>query len=286
MRAIQKPVQDPGTVFLRCVRSITNLGLQGRLTAISANLLAEGVEYDGKAGTAQLYTIPADPRGNGDVVRGAVTKAELKEVYTSHMVAKSKLARNFYQGLLDCAPLGLCPSCGFSQAETLDHYLNKAGFPQFSVFPYNLVPACKSCNHGKLDSVATNVGQQPLHPYYDHGHYVSEQWLHAEIRQTAPPTMRYYVLAPHHWDPVSKERVAAHFAGFKLSGRFSIQATSELAALRSMLTRFCPSEASRRTRLTEHAMTHRDLHANCWKTALYQALASSDWYCREGYAAG
>jgi hypothetical protein len=141
MRAIQKPANDAGDVFRTCIGSIANHGLQSRLAAISAPLLTEGLEYDRKAGIAELYTISPDARSNDDLVRGPVTKAELKNVYTSHMVAKSKLARNIYQALLDRAPLGLCPSCGFGQAETLDHYLNKAGFPQFSVLPLNLVPA-------------------------------------------------------------------------------------------------------------------------------------------------
>lgn len=286
MRAIQKPAQDPGDVFNTCIGSIANHGQQFRLAAIAAPLLAEGGEYDRKAAIAELYTIAADARRNDEVVRGAVTKTELKNVYTSHMVAKSKLARDIYQALLDRAPLGLCPSCGFGQAETLDHYLSKAGFPQFSVLPLNLVPACKSCNHGKLDSVATTAGQQPLHPYYDHGHYVAEQWLYAEVRETAPLAIRYYVSPPPHWDAVSKERIASHFSGFQLSRRFGVQAASEIAALRNMLSMFCQTQESRRARLHEHAATQRTLHANCWKTALYQALTYSDWYCREGYTIG
>lgn len=286
MRAIQKPTHVAGDVFRTCIGSIANHGLQSRFATISAALIAEGIEYDRRAGIAELYTLAPDARPNDEVVRGAVTKAELKNLYTSHMVAKSKLARNIYQALVDSAPLGLCPSCGFGHAETLDHYLSKAGFPQFAVLPLNLVPACKSCNHGKLDSVAMTAGQQPLHPYYDHGHYVTEQWLYAQVRESSPLTIIYYVVPPDHWDTVSKQRIASHFSGFQLSKRFGVQATSEIAALRGMLSMFCPTENSRRTRLLEHATTQRALNANCWKIALYQALASSDWYCREGYARG
>lgn len=286
MRAMQRPAQDAAQVFTTCIGSIANHGLQARLSAIAATLVAEGTDYDGKAAGAQLYTIAADANANHAIVRGAVTKTELKDVYTSHMVAKSKQARDIYQAILDSAPLGLCPSCGFGHAETLDHYLSKAGFPQFSVLPINLVPACKSCNHGKLDSVATTAGQQPLHPYYDHGKYVSEQWLYAEVRETSPPSVGFYVAPPQQWDDISKARVAAHFSGFHLQRRFGVQATSELATLRQTLSMFCPNEGSRRVRVAEYAAVHRNLHANCWKTALYQALSNSAWYCREGYAIG
>lgn len=286
MRAMQKPAHDPRGILNTCIESIANQGLRARLTTVTQMLVDEGDIYNQKAHVAQLYTIPPDTRLNHEKVRSEVTKTELKSVYSDHFVAKKKVARDIYQALLDRAPLGLCPLCGFGHAETLDHYLSKTGYPQFSVFPLNLVPACKSCNHVKLDAVATSAGKQPLHPYYDHGHYISDQWLYAEVRESTPLTIRYYVVPPQSWDAVSKERIISHFSDFQLSRRFGIQASSELAELRNLLTMFCKDEASRRARLAEQASVSRSLHANCWKTALYNALACSDWYCRDGYAVG
>ena len=46
-------------------------------------MFAEGNEYDHKATIPELYTIAADVRRNDEVVRGAVTKAELKNVYSN-----------------------------------------------------------------------------------------------------------------------------------------------------------------------------------------------------------
>jgi hypothetical protein len=286
MRAMNRPTQDVEQVFATCIGSISNYDLQIRLGAISATLRDEGGDYDAKALTGELYRIQADRNPNESIVRGAVTKAELKSVYSDHMVAKSKQARNIYQALLDQAPLGLCPNCGFGHAETLDHYLSKAGYPQFSVLPANLVPACARCNHGKLDSVATTAGQQPLHPYFDHGHFISQQWLFAEIQETSPPTVRYMVIPPGCWNDISKERVFSHFNRFQLSKRFRVQATSEFAILRQTLSMFCTDDEARRRRLLEYAMVFRSLHVNCWRTAMYDALAQSAWYCREGFATG
>jgi hypothetical protein len=61
----------------------------------------------------------------------------------------------------------LCPMCGSMHSGTLDHYLPKNGFPIFSVFSKNLVPACK-CNSKRSETLlGINPGERVLHPYFD-----------------------------------------------------------------------------------------------------------------------
>ena len=61
----------------------------------------------------------------------------------------------------------VCPMCGSMHSGTLDHYLPKNGFPIFSVFSKNLVPACK-CNSKRSETLlGTNAGERVLHPYFD-----------------------------------------------------------------------------------------------------------------------
>jgi hypothetical protein len=283
MRAINRPPHDYGVVFGICIDSIRSQGLRERLHAIAVPLSETAAEYDRRAALAELHTFPVHRGENTDIAMGNVSKEELKNVYSEHMVAKGKPARDIYQAILSLAPMGLCPLCGFNQAETLDHYLSKANYPQFSVLPLNLVPACWGCNHGKRDTVAQTAGQQPLHPYYDHGHYISDQWLFAEVQQTSPVTVRYYVNPPAAWNPIFKERVEHHFTGFGLSRKYSVQAIGELSAIRYVLAHFCQDEVSRKIRLSEAATTHYNLHRNSWQTALYQALENSAWYCQVGF---
>jgi len=60
-----------------------------------------------------------------------------------------------------------CPMCGSMHSGTLDHYLPKNGFPIFSVFSKNLVPACK-CNSKRNETLlGANPGERVLHPYFD-----------------------------------------------------------------------------------------------------------------------
>lgn len=285
MRAMTAPNDVPLQVFQECTNSISDTNLQYRLNAVATNINNAAKEYLQKAPISQLYTIPPNNSDNSAIVVGNVTKKELKDVYSTHMVPRAKPARKIYDSLLVRAPLGICPFCGFGHASTLDHYLPKSKYPQLSVLPQNLVPSCKDCNSGKLADVATTEEQQSLHPYFDHAQYISEQWLFANVVQSSPVTIRFYVQAPNHWDDISKSRVQTHFNDFKLDARYAIEASNQLACLRNTLAicREVSGTSAVKQHLSIEAQSHFQQHKNWWKTAIFQSLASSDWYCDGGF---
>ncbi len=65
--------------------------------------------------------------------------------------------------------LVVCPSCGEpGRPRTLDHYLPKDIFPEFSVLLLNLTPMCDWCQGEKLAEYATEDGKKRyIHPYFD-----------------------------------------------------------------------------------------------------------------------
>lgn len=61
-----------------------------------------------------------------------------------------------------------CPICGSSETGSLDHYLPRTDYPEFSVMRANLVPACGHCNSGvKGDTVNGEYPCRFIHPYFD-----------------------------------------------------------------------------------------------------------------------
>jgi len=214
-----------------------------------------------------------------------VTKGELKKVYTAQMVPLKKPGRVIYDKILSNAPLGKCPFCGIGSASTLDHYLPKSKFPILSVLPLNLVPSCSDCNGGKNASVASTKEEQGLHPYFDHNHYIDDQWLFAEVIQSAPATIRFYVSPPSGWSDVSTARIRAHFKDYKLASRYANESPSELAELRLTLSEFLDGAGLEQVKshLRTQANINFCLNKNSWKTAMYQALSESDWYCSVGF---
>lgn len=285
MRTIPLPQLNFTDVLNTCVGSISNQPLTIRLNAINPQMNHAVQDFDLKAATADLFQIIPFAGADADIVSGRVTKAELKGLYTFHLVPATKPARQYYDYLMMQAPLRICPFCGFGQVDTLDHYLPKARFPLLSIHPNNLVPSCTPCNKGKSAGIATSKNEQSLHPYFDQGHFISEQWLFAEVIQTTPARIRFFVQAPRHWTASDQARVHSHFDDFKLSKRFSIQAGDELSNLRGELDidfQINQQAGVKQALLKKHAGASLQ-YINSWKTAMYQALMQNDWYCSGGF---
>lgn len=286
MRVIRKPPYNTKLVYEDCVNSINNEDLRNRLNLITSPIVKAGEDYDLKAKDSILFKMEPNNCENKQIVVGSVTKQELKDVYTQHMVGLTKPARRIYDELIEAAPNGKCPSCGFGQASTLDHYLPKTKFPCLSVLPLNLVPACKDCNTGKSTSLAVIAERQTIHPYYDAHHgFFSEQWLFAEVKETNPISIRFYVQPPKHWKGIPQQRVITHFEEFDLARRFSIEAADELSGLNPLLLEYFEKGGKEAIKfdLETKAKVELKNYKNSWKTAMYQALASSAWYCEGGF---
>lgn len=280
MRKIPKPNLIAREVFLTCASAISDVELKSKLEQLSPTIDNDSLEYAKKAKTANLYTIP--PILKEDIfVTQNVTKDELKDLYTKQMVPQSKPARKIYDELRSSAPYNKCPFCGFGQVNTLDHYLPKAKYPLYSVFPENLIPSCNTCNHGKSTSSAKSKDEQCLNPYFDELFFFQDQWIFAKL---AERRIEYYVDPPECWDEVSVKRATKHFEEFGLAERYSIEAGEELANIKDIVSRlFGDNDEATKKYLIECANSYYSKHPNSWKTSMYQALAKSDWYCKGGY---
>ncbi|RZI61686.1 MAG: hypothetical protein EOP37_06830 [Rubrivivax sp.] len=77
--------------------------------------------------------------------------------------------------------LSHCPLCGNAGPTSLEHYLPRSSFAEFTVFSWNLIPSCVTCN-SKRGRHANGPGTVvPLiHPYFD-GPAYNEALLTANI---------------------------------------------------------------------------------------------------------
>lgn len=67
----------------------------------------------------------------------------------------------------------VCPICTVKVSKTLDHYLPKSKFPQFSLTPSNLIIMCGDCNKEKSEHFATDYISMPLHPNFEKIDFIS-----------------------------------------------------------------------------------------------------------------
>ena len=284
MRYLELPIDcKPISVYITCVRSINDISKKDKYYRLICSYARIIVLYEKFGQDGKLYRFPSH---TGMLARSpqysvsGVTTDNLKKLYKNQML-NNKEPRKIYDKIMGFSKLSKCPFCGINQVSTLDHYLPKSEFPTFSVLPYNLIPCCKDCNHGKSTAYADSEEEQTLHPYYDN--FDDDQWLFADVIEEPFSPIKYKAIPPNTLDDIEKKRIKKHFEEFELGKRFSIETTSELAVLRNRFTRSVLSPTKIRKYLKELEVDHRENYVNSWQTALYQALSDSEWYCNGGY---
>lgn len=114
--------------------------------------------------------------------------------------------------------LSLCPACGEEGTpNTLDHYLPKDKFPEFSIHLKNLVPMCDICQGIKLESFIDSGGQKRfLHPYFD---AIAQPVMKIRIEPPFASPIRFELIVDSTLAPEFAAQVTRHLIGLGLAAR-------------------------------------------------------------------
>jgi hypothetical protein len=200
------------------------------------------------------------------------------------MSSPKGVARGYYDQLRNAAPNKKCPLCGVGTVAVLDHHLPKSKYPDLSVLPINLVPACHFCNDTKKARYPSDAGQQTLHPYFDQA-LIETQWVKATLNANMPVAVIYGTSPPATWSPTDRLRVQRHFDICGLGIVYSSNASDELAPLKLRLMNLF--ERGGPTTVQEHLKEGEASYAtrpNSWQFALYQELSQNHWFVSGGFA--
>lgn len=279
MQKLSLPDFSSNESYSICVAGIVDDNLKSSYEDEAGLIAIVAEEYAVKAGAAELYTIPVlNTRNDNPIVIGGLTKSQLTKLYSYYMVKKNP-ARNIYDEIKASAN-GKCPFCGgIGQPFTLDHYLPKANYPQFSVLPMNLVPSCRDCNTGKGTGVALISGQQVLHPYFEEDCFYLEKWVTARIIHSDPITIEFYVDPPNTWSSNFKERATAHFNSFDLASRFGVQVVDEIAMLNHQLSTIMSKYTTEIFKQYLNSVVEGSPFINHWRAVMYSGLLADDKFC-------
>lgn len=268
-------------VYTSCVEGVSNVAKVAGFNAAFNELEGENDDYESLATAESLYQIVGVKSKLEDVVRGTLTRKDLKDLYEVGMVGLGKSGRVHYDSILLSPRFKKCPYCSLGQATTLDHYLPKCRFPQFSVSVCNLVPSCKDCQSKKGREYASRKSMQTLHPYFDRVAFFSDVWVRARLIRAPNVSVEFYVDAPSAWPQAMRERAEAHFSAHNLAERFGIEAASELISVNESCADL---RASGQFKDIEKLLERqaKGYSANCpnsWQSAFYSALSTDGWYC-------
>ena len=275
MRTLHKPSITHREILESCISNIRDSSLIERVEKELEYFALCTEVYDKKGVSGELSDIPSL-----DTVNDQISRKEMEFLYDK-IVTKGQPGRRYYDKILHSSKL--CPMCGFGLSKTLDHYLPKAKFPIHAVNPFNLIPCCRDCNSVKGADEPT-VGKETLHPYYDE--VGDEKWLYAEIEHKNEVGFKFNIKKPSNWTDEKFNKLNHHFITFELSGFYSVLASSELNDqvynLKTLWEIGGPGVV--RDHLLESQISVEKTLLNHWKSAMYEGLANSEWFCSAGIA--
>jgi hypothetical protein len=278
MWTVQRPTESALDAFRAITSKLPAGDLRDRLDLIEGDIVQASDEFEVAAAAVALHTLS---RTNG--VAGMVTTSEMVDIYNRRFARKGSPGRAIYDAIRSAPEYGRCPLCGHGTVWTVDHHLPKSIFPSLAVAPLNLVPACMDCNKFKLSARPNTAEDETLHPYFDD--IEDDPWLVADVIEVRPAALKFYVQSPAAWTTELSERVWRNFAMLKLPYRYGVEAAREISNLRKIMSKLYArsSNAGVRGHLSEMADSYRASRVNSWQTAMYRALAASDWYCDRGF---
>lgn len=277
MRNLPLPTDTQADVLALCLDATTDAGLRSRLTSIASELAAVGATYEANAAAASLDLIPRVASV------GEVTKAELTGLYETHLSKTKGAARAVYDRIRNAAPNNRCPLCGVGTVAHCDHHLAKSRYPDLSILPANLVPACHFCNDKKRAKYPQVAGEQTFHPYFDH-HLLADAWVQATISAGPPPVLVFDAAPPSGWSELDRNRVRRHFDACGLAITYTTNANDELPVIRDRLV--LQSSRGGVAAVQQFLKDEQDIHSirpNSWQYATYRTLADDPWFLNGGY---
>lgn len=225
----------------------------------------------------------------GELVTAGLTdpqKEAMRHAYTVETQPMTRLRGDLLKRII----VARCPFCGISESSTLDHYLPKEQYPEFSIFPKNLVPSCAVCNTRKKDRIleeGTDV-RMFLHPCFDT--IPDLEFLTVRTRMEADAlVLSYRLTRPEGMAARTFRHLGSHFDELNLADRYRRMGLEHLGGQYPALRRaYGAAEDADRVaeKLVEVAQDFEDVFGpNFWLAKLYRALADNNEFCDGGFEA-
>jgi len=161
-------------------------------------------------------------------------KSDLLKLYTSSNSRLVKL-KNSITTVLDNRAMNTCQYCTITPIGSLDHIIPKDEFPEFSVNPKNLLPACTTCNSHKSENWKGSNKTLFLNLYTDV--LPSEQYLYVDIVLLDKNILPTFELRnTNHIDVAFFELLMSHYTRLHLPKRFKQESHKVISELTNLIT--------------------------------------------------
>ncbi|WP_404460855.1 HNH endonuclease [Sutcliffiella horikoshii] len=160
MRNLVPPCVDEKLVYNNIEKNARNEDKKKRLTDLKQSIFLRYEHYN-----ENVYNLE---KLENSIILDDKDKKALHSCYNrnKHGYLEGKVVSQILQ-IQSPQHKNKCPYCGMDKPRTIDHYIPKEDFPEFSVFPPNLIPCCGYCNTKKNDRWLKDGERIFLNLYYD-----------------------------------------------------------------------------------------------------------------------
>ena len=174
-----------------------------------------------------------------------------------------------------------CPYCLISEPRTIDHYMPKELFPEFSILPINLISCCSDCNNLRNTAWVKASNRTTINAYFDT--LENKRFLYAETYfESNIPQIKFIIQNNEGISEYIFKIITNHFDLLQLQHRYRNQVGNVISEIH---TRFSKpmhrsmTQVQKKSLLIEEANSHRDTNgANYWKAAVLEALSNSEQF--------
>ncbi len=197
-----------------------------------------------------------------------------KELLISYYESAPSSLKKLIKSRRNDHDLSECPSCGNPTIpDTLDHFVPKDHWPEFSINPNNLVPQCRECAPIKGAKYYCTKDQAAifLHPIYSETLSQIEFSISIEFEpNTQKIELDVKLLKPESMSDEQTLRIVRHFKNLQTSKRIKFFCYREINKWKSKLKE---KKFDIKTALEVRIQEKNDNEkSRNWKTALYQAM--------------
>lgn len=166
-----------------------------------------------------------------------------------------------------------CPSCGEAGVpDTLDHYLPKDEFPEFSILVVNLIPMCTACQGAKGTKYLTEHGAKKyIHPYYDN----LEGILYKIIFHPPYETPTFSLAINSDLENNAMQLILSHIDGIDLYKRFGRFFPTKYLHILKLAAR-SRLNSTLRTTIEVMLSIEEDKSLNSWEAIFYRSILYDD----------
>lgn len=170
-----------------------------------------------------------------------------------------------------------CPYCMLSEPTTLDHYLDKGTFPEYSVYVKNLVPCCSYCNSLKGSKFLSGSGKRMfISFYFDEIPQTSFLKIYIGIKDNIPYIEQFAI--DFEEEKEVNEIIETHYAELKLFERYKLPISNRLSSLFYELRTYEEYSVDKLKEVIElRIQTIEKIYGkNYWEVCLYKGVLKNE----------